>query len=80
MVSKPHKLFFPSFFPEKLRRKDLEVARALEEKQELILDILHLNSPHLSGEDPTDDHTSSAQPGLQKDAKEILLAALAQGK
>ena len=32
-------------FAEKLRRKDAEVAKALEEKERLIADILHIPAP-----------------------------------
>ena len=40
------------FFAEKLRRKDAEVAKALEEKERLIADILHISPP------PTSSSTS----------------------
>ena len=63
------------YFTEKLRRKDLEVSRALEEKQRLIADILHI---------PFDDFEHivdiASQPTPDRDAREVLLAALAQGE
>jgi hypothetical protein len=52
----------------------LEVSKALEEKQELIADIL--NIPQQNFEIIAD---IAAQPKPNKDAKEILLAALQQG-
>lgn len=62
-------------FSEKLRRKDEEVARALEEKQKIIAEILNV---------PLDefDHLAdmAAEPNPDKDAREVLLAALAQGE
>jgi hypothetical protein len=52
----------------------LEVARALEEKHRLIIDILHI---------PADDFDTivdiASQPSNDRDAREVLLAALAQG-
>ena len=57
----------------------MEVAKALEEKQQLILDILHLppeEYQHLTAAATADDSATSTS---QKDAKEVLLAALAQG-
>lgn len=60
---------------EKLRRKDMEVSRALEEKQKLIADILHI---------PIDEFDNivdiASQPAPDRDARDVLLAALAQGK
>ena len=60
---------------EQLRRKDKEVARALEEKQKLIEEIL--NIPHEELESITEYNTAGAQP---KTAAEILLSALSQAK
>ena len=64
-----------NFLSEKLRRKDLEVSKALEEKQRLIADILHI---------PFDDFDHivdiASQPLPDRDAREVLLAALAQGE
>lgn len=61
--------------PEKLRRKDAEVSRALQEKQRLIAEILNV---------PVEDFENivdiASQPSQDKDAKEVLLAALAQGE
>lgn len=62
---------------ERLRRKDKEVARALEEKQKLIEEIL--NIPHEELE------SIAENPGYQnntgpKSAAEILLSALSQAK
>ncbi|XP_071744698.1 uncharacterized protein [Lepeophtheirus salmonis] len=58
---------------EKLRRKDLEISKALLEKQRIIADIFQI---------PTDDFDAIAdiasQPSQNKDAREVLLAALAQ--
>lgn len=45
-------IFIYSLFAEKLRRKDAEVAKALEEKERLIADILHISPP------PTSSSTS----------------------
>jgi hypothetical protein len=57
-----------------LRRKDLEVARALEEKHRLIIDILHI---------PADDFDAivdvATNASDDRDAREVLLAAIAQG-
>ncbi len=51
------------------------MSRALEEKQRLIADILHI---------PMDDFDHivdmASQPSPERDAKEVLLAALAQGE
>eukprot|EP00095_Tigriopus_kingsejongensis_P006815 maker-scaffold82_size396747-snap-gene-0.20 protein:Tk06815 transcript:maker-scaffold82_size396747-snap-gene-0.20-mRNA-1 annotation:"hypothetical protein DAPPUDRAFT_305046" len=60
---------------EKLRRKDIEVARALEEKQRLIAEILNVPSEDF-------DHIAdlASQPSSDKGAREVLLAALAQAK
>ena len=61
---------------EQLRRKDKEVARALEEKQKLIEEIL--NIPHEELESITEyNQLAAAQP---KTAAEILLSALSQAK
>ena len=81
-------------FLEKLRRKDAEVAKALEEKERLIADILHISPPaaastHLVevyGHGQTDDINTSHTDALNqhhladKDATKVLLAALEQGK
>ena len=96
---------------EKLRRKDLEVARALEEKQRLIAEILNVpleefeaavavgavGAADLSssssatavaggagGGGGSSSSSSTLHPGAaaalaDKDAREVLLAALAQG-
>ncbi|XP_059087734.1 uncharacterized protein LOC131884098 isoform X9 [Tigriopus californicus] len=61
---------------EKLRRKDLEVARALEEKKQLLAEILNVPTEHF--DDIAD--IASSQPSHDKDAREVLLAALAQAK
>ena len=72
---KEDKLIGTFCFVEKLRRKDLEVSKALEEKQRLIADILHI---------PIDDFDNivdiASQPSPDRDAREVLLAALAQGE
>jgi len=51
------------------------VSKALEEKQRLIADILHI---------PIDDFDNivdiASQPSPDRDAREVLLAALAQGE
>jgi len=61
---------------ERLRRKDREVATALEEKQRLIEEILQL--PHQE----VDSAIAGFEPGSQppKSAAEILLATLAQAR
>ena len=82
-------------FTEKLRRKDAEVAKALEEKERLIADILHIPPPPSSStsldvysrgrcSDDIEDMTSSdalhQHHITDKDATKVLLAALEQGK
>ena len=82
------------YFAEKLRRKDAEVAKALEEKERLIADILHIPPPPSSStsidvygrscsDDIDNDMTSSdalnQQQITDKDATKVLLAALEQG-
>jgi len=62
---------------ERLRRKDKEVARALEEKQKLIEEIL--NIPHEELESIAENTSSQINSG-PKTAAEILLAALNQAK
>jgi len=66
--------YFLKKITEKIRRKDFEVARALEEKQHLIAEILHIPIEEF-------EHISdiASQPTPDKDAKEVLLAALEQG-
>eukprot|EP00096_Caligus_rogercresseyi_P016416 TRINITY_DN905_c0_g1_i3.p1 TRINITY_DN905_c0_g1~~TRINITY_DN905_c0_g1_i3.p1 ORF type:complete len:622 (-),score=163.72 TRINITY_DN905_c0_g1_i3:650-2515(-) len=58
---------------EKLRRKDLEISKALGDKQRIIADIFQI---------PSDDFDAIAdiasQPSENKDAREVLVAALAQ--
>ena len=77
-VNSGHEVFLaqPVITPiEQLRRKDKEVARALEEKQKLIEEIL--NIPHEELESITEHNLAGAQP---KTAAEILLSALSQAK
>ncbi len=64
-------------FAEKLRRKDAEVARALEEKQRLIAEILNIAEDDFDHVADIAAHASEDK--ADKDAKEVLLAALAQG-
>ena len=81
-------LIHNSIIAEKIRRKDQEVARALEEKHRLVAEYYHL---------PFDDELNppatpaSAGPmsaasidevtsGGERDAREVLLAALVQGQ
>ncbi len=91
-------LFSHSPPPEKLRRKDQEVSRALEEKHRLIADILSMEagdfdhiaevaSARLAGEVSGSDgeRTAKAEEARRdaiadRDAREVLLAALAQGE
>ena len=74
---------------EKIRRKDQEVARALEEKHRLVAEYYHLpfddelNPPAtpvsagpMSAAASIDEVTS----GGERDAREVLLAALVQGQ
>ena len=81
-ISSGHEVFLaqPVVTPiERLRRKDKEVARALEEKQRLIEEIL--NIPHEELESITESaniHTMGQQ--QPKTAAEILLSALSQAK
>jgi hypothetical protein len=60
---------------EKLRRKDEEIRQALLEKQTLVADILHV---------PRDEYQTiaelAAEPTDDKDASELVLAALEQGE
>jgi len=60
---------------EKLRQKDEEVSRILEEKQRLISEILHINDDDF---DTIADVAANAT--YNKDARDILLAALSQAK
>ena len=60
---------------EKLRQKDEEVTRILEEKQKIISEILHIPEEEF---DTIADIASSTTEA--REAKEILLAALAQAK
>jgi len=60
---------------EKLRQKDEEVSRILEEKQRLISEILHINDDEF---DTIADVAANAT--YNKDARDILLAALSQAK
>ena len=60
-------------FSEKIRRKDLEVARALEEKHRLVAEYYQL--PY-SGDQSIEDTASDTN---ERDAREVLLAALVQG-
>ena len=79
---------------ERLRRKDREVAKGLQEKHQLAMDILHMPLSSSSSaappaeEQPTtaeEEEPSPATAALsaaimsEKDAKDILLAALVQG-
>lgn len=61
---------------EKLRQKDEEVSRILEEKQKIISDILHIPEDEF---DMIADLAGSTT-GETKEAREILLAALSQAK
>ena len=78
-----------SIIAEKIRRKDQEVARALEEKHRLVAEYYHLpfddelNPPAtpisagpMSAAASIDEVTS----GGERDAREVLLAALVQGQ
>merc|ERR1712038_1089374 len=60
---------------EKLKQKDVEVSRILEEKQKLISEILSIN------EDDFDLIADVASSNTEsRDARDILLAALSQAK
>jgi hypothetical protein len=63
-------MFYPFYIPERLRRKDLEVAKAIEEKQTLITEILHISKQNF---DPNMSKTG------QKDVIESLKTATEQG-
>ena len=83
MVNSSQEIFLaqPVVTPiEQLRRKDKEVARALEEKQKLIEEIL--NIPHEELESITESslERSQQQAGQPRSAAEILLSALSQAK
>ena len=83
-------LIHNSIIAEKIRRKDQEVARALEEKHRLVAEYYHLpfddelNPPPatpvsagpMSAAASIDEVTS----GGERDAREVLLAALVQGQ
>ena len=85
-ISSGHEVFLaqPVITPiERLRRKDKEVARALEEKQRLIEEIL--NIPHEELESITESaniNNNNNNMGQQqpRTAAEILLSALSQAK
>ena len=81
-ISSGHEVFLaqPVVTPiERLRRKDKEVARALEEKQRLIEEIL--NIPHEELESITESANINTMGQQQpKTAAEILLSALSQAK
>lgn len=59
---------------EQLRLQDMEIRRALKTKQELVADILHV---------PQDEFRNIAdmagEPGVDKEASELVLAAISQG-
>lgn len=87
MVNSSQEIFLaqPVVTPiEQLRRKDKEVARALEEKQKLIEEIL--NIPHEELESITESSLERSQQqqgqqaGQPRSAAEILLSALSQAK
>ena len=83
-ISSGHEVFLaqPVITPiERLRRKDKEVARALEEKQRLIEEIL--NIPHEELESITESaniNNNSMGQQQPRTAAEILLSALSQAK
>ena len=80
-ISSGHEVFLaqPVITPiERLRRKDKEVARALEEKQRLIEEIL--NIPHEELETITESANTQGGQQQPKTAAEILLSALSQAK
>lgn len=58
---------------EKLRRKDQAISKALEEKQQLVADILHI--PRVDFEHVSDIASDGSG---EKDAKELVLAAIVQ--
>ena len=64
-------------FPEKIRRKDLEVARALEEKHRLVAEYYQIPVEPCEVTDLTSTSTLTSR---ERDAREVLLAALVQGK
>ena len=55
------------------------MARALEEKQQLIVDMLQLRIPDDDAADDSSAAAAAVKSAYHKDAKEVLLAALAQG-
>ena len=84
-ISSGHEVFLaqPVITPiERLRRKDKEVARALEEKQRLIEEIL--NIPHEELESITEcaniNNNNNMGQQQPRTAAEILLSALSQAK
>ena len=93
MINTSHEVFVaqPMMTPiEQLRRKDKEVALALEEKQKLIEEILNIphdeleaatSDSHWPGQAPTHALYYQGQAHSQpRTAAEILLAALSQAK
>ena len=66
-----------SQFSEKIRRKDLEVARALEEKHRLVAEYYQIPVEPCEVTDLTSTSTLTSR---ERDAREVLLAALVQGK
>ena len=63
-------------FSEKIRRKDLEVARALEEKHRLVAEYYQIPVDLSEVADVTSSSTLTSR---ERDAREVLLAALVQG-
>ena len=61
---------------EKIRRKDLEVARALEEKHRLVAEYYQIP---VDPSEVADVTSSSTLTSRERDAREVLLAALVQG-
>ena len=61
-------------FTEQLRRKDEAIRLALSEKQHLVADILHV--PREEFENIAD---LAGEPSLDKEATELVLAAVNQG-
>ena len=71
-------------FTEKIRRKDLEVARALEEKHRLVseyyqIPFLEAQTQPQEAENTTTSELDEAA-AATRDAREVLLAALVQGE
>lgn len=69
--------FFSNCVAEKIRRKDLEVAQALEEKHRLLAEYYHLPFDEAAlASSESEESTGGASSAAERDARDVLLAAL----